>query len=67
MIRMDVDIMIRRVWETVGKMREKTGTKNVVELRKDWTKWRSGWTEKRTEEINTHQTNSQSLITENGT
>lgn len=29
--------LTRRIWETTGRTRGKTGTKWVVELRKDWT------------------------------
>lgn len=34
---MDSDRMTKRVWETTGRTRDKTGTKRAVKLRKDWT------------------------------
>lgn len=32
--------MIRIIWETTGRARDKTGAKWVIELRKDWTQMR---------------------------
>lgn len=33
----DQDRMAKKVWETTRRMREKTETKWVIELRKEWT------------------------------
>lgn len=43
-IRMDMD---RRVWDTMGRTREKVGTKWVVKLTNDWMGWGSKWEARR--------------------
>lgn len=62
-----MDRINRRVWETAGKMREKTRTKWVLELKKDWTEMEIKMEVKDNRKISRHQQICWSLMTEKDT